>query len=172
MLLKRSKEYIKNVDHMVINHNIATVIEFIFCKMRVWKGYFCNWFRKNWPTLTSSPHWTTTKYWILPFLVPPTRISEKIPPPINMSRLKSWFPLYKGGGGGRKLFLQLSWITWSGLAPFPGCQGSCGIVPNGPTGSVVFFNIRQGLKCWHVASTPTLTMWLLCSNCAFPWTTK
>ena len=81
MLLKRSKEYIKNVDHMVINHNIATVIEFIFCKMRVWKGYFCNWFRKNWPTLTSSPHWTTTKYWILPFLVPPTRISEKIPPP-------------------------------------------------------------------------------------------
>ena len=43
--------------------------------------------------------------------------------------------------------LQLSWITQSGLAPFPGCQGSCGIVPNGPAGSVVSFNIRQGLKC-------------------------
>ena len=42
---------------------------------------------------------------------------------------------------------QLSWITQSGLAPFPGCQGSCGIVPNGPAGSVVSFNIRQGLKC-------------------------
>ena len=45
------------------------------------ESYFCNWLRKNWPTLTSSPHWTTTKFWIpLPFFVPPTRISEKIPP--------------------------------------------------------------------------------------------
>ena len=56
--------------------------------------------------------------------------------------------------------------TWSDLAPFPGCHVSCGTVLNGPTGSVVSFNIRQGLKCKHVASTPTLTMWLLCSNCA------
>ena len=58
------------------------------------------------------------------------------------------------------------------LAPFPGFQGYCGIVPNGPAGLVVSFNIRQGLKCKHVASTPTLTMWLLCSNCILPWTTK
>ena len=42
---------------------------------------------------------------------------------------------------------QLSWIMRSGLAPFPGCQGSCDIVPNGPAGSVISFNIRQGLKC-------------------------
>ena len=42
---------------------------------------------------------------------------------------------------------QLSWITQSGLASFPGCQGSYGIVPNGPAGLVVSFNIRQGLKC-------------------------
>ena len=33
------------------------------------------------------------------------------------------------------------------LASFPGCQDSCGIVPNGPVGSVVSFNISQGLKC-------------------------
>ena len=33
-----------------------------------------------------------------------------------------------------------------------------------PISSFISFNIRQGLKCWHVASTPTLTMWLLCSH--------
>ena len=54
---------------------------------------------------------------------------------------------------------QLSWITWSG------CQGSFGIVPNRPGGSVISFNICQGLKCKHVASTPNLTVWLLYSNC-------
>ena len=57
-------------------------------------------------------------------------------------------------------------------ATFPECQGSCSIVPNGHTSLVVSFNIHQGLKCKDVASTPTLTMWLLCSNCALPWTTK
>ena len=67
-------------------------------------------------------------------------------------------------------FLHLSWRTWSSLAPFPGCQGSW--VPNGPAGSVVSFNIRQGLKCKHVTSTPTLNMWLLSSNYALLWTTK
>ena len=58
---------------------------------------------------------------------------------------------------------QLSQITQSGLAPFPGCQGPCGIVPNGPAGSVASFSICQGLKCQHVTSTLTSTMWLLCS---------
>ena len=38
------------------------------------------------------------------------------------------------------------------------CQGTCGIVPNGPAGLAVSFNIHQGLKCWHIASTMTLTM--------------
>ena len=66
---------------------------------------------------------------------------------------------------------QLSWITWSDLAHFQGCQECCGIVPNGPT-SLVSFNICQGLKCKHVTSTTILTMWLLCSNCTLPWTTK
>ena len=33
------------------------------------------------------------------------------------------------------------------FSTFPGCQGSCGIVPNGPAGSVVSFNISQDLKC-------------------------
>ena len=42
---------------------------------------------------------------------------------------------------------HLSWIMRSNLATFPGCQGSCGKVSNGPTGSVVSFSVRQGLKC-------------------------
>ena len=44
-------------------------------------------------------------------------------------------------------FLHLSWIMWFSLVPFPGCQGSCGIFPNGLTYLVIFFNMRQGLKC-------------------------
>ena len=67
---------------------------------------------------------------------------------------------------------QLSWITQHSLVPFEGCQGSCGIVPNGPASLVVSFNICQGLKCKHVASTPTLTMRLLQSNYTLHWTTK
>ena len=41
---------------------------------------------------------------------------------------------------------HLRWITRFGLLPFPGCQGSCDIVPNRPAGSLVSFNISQGLK--------------------------
>ena len=37
--------------------------------------------------------------------------------------------------------------TKFGLAPFPECQGSCGIVPNGPAGLVIPFKIGYGLKC-------------------------
>ena len=37
---------------------------------------------------------------------------------------------------------QSSWIMQSGLAPFPWCQGFCGIVPN----RLVSWVIRQGLK--------------------------
>ena len=71
-----------------------------------------------------------------------------------------------------RIFPQLSWITRSSLAHFPWCQGSFRIVPNGPAGSVVSFIIRQALKCKHLASTPTLTMWLPCFNCALLRTTK
>ena len=39
----------------------------------------------------------------------------------------------------------------------PMALGSCGINPDGPTILFVSFNTRQGLKCSHVASTPTLT---------------
>ena len=42
VLLKRSKDDIKNGDHMMINHDIATVREFVFCKVKVWKVYFYN----------------------------------------------------------------------------------------------------------------------------------
>ena len=61
---------------------------------------------------------------------------------------------------------------WSSFGPFPGCQGSCGTVPNGPASSVVSFNICWGLKCYHVVSTPNLTMWLLSSHCILSWTIK
>ena len=67
---------------------------------------------------------------------------------------------------------QLSLITRSGLASFLGCRCSCVIVPNGPAGLIVSFNIRQGLKCKYVASTSALIVWVLCSNYALPWTTK
>ena len=70
-------------------------------KLRVWKDYyFCNWLRKNWQTLTSSPHWTTTKYQTPLFLFPLLEFQEKFPP-INMSCLKSWSPplLQREGGG-------------------------------------------------------------------------
>ena len=41
--------------------------------------------------------------------------------------------------------LQFSWIMRSSLVPFPGCQDSCGIVPNGRAGSISLY-IRQGLN--------------------------
>ena len=86
---EKSKKGIKNVDHMMwISHDIATVREFMFCKVRVWKGYFCNWLRKNWPTLTSSPPLNYHKILNSPLFVPPTRIFF-FPPLINISHLKS-----------------------------------------------------------------------------------
>ena len=44
---------------------------------------------------------------------------------------------------------QMSWITLSGLAPSPGCQGSCGTIPNGPARTVIFFNMsgHEVLAC-------------------------
>ena len=51
--------------------------------MRAWKGYyFCNWLRKNWPTLTSSLHWNKTKYWTppLPFCSPYQNFRKNFPP--------------------------------------------------------------------------------------------
>ena len=78
----------------------TTVREFMFYKVRVCKGYFCKWLRKNWPTLTSCPYRTNTKYWIAPFLFSLLEFQKQFPP-INMSCLKSWFLvpgyLYKGG---------------------------------------------------------------------------
>ena len=97
---EKSKKGIKNVDHMMwISHDIATVREFMFCKVRVWKGYFCNWLRKNWPTLTSYPHWTTAKYRIPPFCPPYQNFKKNLP--LNLSHLKSWFTPFQRG---RKLW--------------------------------------------------------------------
>ena len=35
-----------------------------------------------------------------------------------------------------------------------------------------FLQSTSEMKCKHVALTPTLTMWLLCSNYGLPWTAK
>ena len=72
------------IEMVIGNLNWAT-------KVRVWKGYFCNWLRKNWPTLTSSSHWTTSKYWLPPYLLPLLEFQKNLPP-INISHLKSWSP--------------------------------------------------------------------------------
>ena len=45
-----------------------------------------------------------------------------------------------------RTFLQLSWITQSGLAPFPECHGFCGIVPNGLAGLVISLQYTLGLE--------------------------
>ena len=70
--------------------------------------------------------------------------------------------------------LPHSWVGYCDPVqhPFQGCQGSCGIVPNGLLGLVVSFNIHQRLNCKHEPSTPTVTLWLLCSNYTLLWNTK
>ena len=68
--------------------------EFMFCKVRVWRGYFCNWLRKNWPVLTKTELLQNIES---PLFVPPTTISDIISP-INVSCLKSLpTPFIKGG---------------------------------------------------------------------------
>ena len=75
-------------------------------KVRVWKGYFCNWLRKNWPTLTSSSNWATSKYWISRYLLPLLEFQKKFPP-INISYEILVFPtLQTGGGGGGTMLKQ------------------------------------------------------------------
>ena len=69
----------------------------MFCKMRALKSYFCNWLRKNWPTLTSFPHLPITKHWLSPLFVPPTRISEKNSPPLICLVWNLGPPFTKGG---------------------------------------------------------------------------
>ena len=85
----------------------------MFCKVRPWKSYFCNWSKKNWPTLTSS---TTELPQNIesPLFVPTTRISKNFSP-INMYHLKSWSPpFYKGRG--RKLWSSEMYFLFRGPA--------------------------------------------------------
>ena len=56
---------------------------------------------------------------------------------------------------------QLRWITQSGLALYLALQRVSRYLQ---FQIVLSFNIRQGLKCQHIASPPTLTMRLLCSR--------
>ena len=46
-------------------------------------------------------------------------------------------------------FPVVGWITQSGLGSFQGCQGSYGIIPNGPAGSVISFN---NARAWSVST--------------------
>ena len=93
MLVKRSKEDIKNVDHMMINHDIATER---ICSAKWGSGevIFATDYGK-----TDQP-WPTPNYHKIlnsPFSSPPTTISEIISP-INLSCLKSLpTPFIKGG---------------------------------------------------------------------------
>ena len=93
----------------------ATARESVFCKVRIWKVYFCNWLRKNWPTLTSptpSPPKNYHKILNPPFLFPLLEFQKTPPPPppppINMLRLKSWSPpLLRAGGGNYEYYVNL-----------------------------------------------------------------
>ena len=76
MLLKRSKKDIKNVDHMMINHDIATVREFMFCEVSVWKVFFCYWLKKNWQVRALNYH----KILNPPFLFSLLKFQKKFPP--------------------------------------------------------------------------------------------
>ena len=75
---EKKQERYKNVNHMMTNHDIATVREFMLFTVRVSKGYFCYWLRKNWPILTNSPIELPQNIESPPLLVPPARISEII----------------------------------------------------------------------------------------------
>ena len=59
---------------------------------------------------------------------------------------------------------QLSWIARSGLAPVPGCQGFCGVVPNGSAGSFVSFNITS---VWYATSIVHMRICAVCDSTLF-----
>ena len=69
--------------------------------------------------------------------------------------------------------VQLSFIMQSGLAPFPG-SGFLWHSSKWAHWFGCFLQYTSGLEvlAWHVASTLTLAMWLLHSNCTLPWMTK
>ena len=81
----------------------------MFCKVRVCKGDFCNWLRKNWPTLTTSPHWTITKYWIPPlFLFPVLEFQNKFNP-LTCLVWNLGSPIYEGWGRGEEESMTPYW---------------------------------------------------------------
>ena len=104
-LLKRSKIDIKKVDQMINHamylweHVTATVREFMFCKVRVQKAYFCNWLRKNWPTLIKFPPLNYHKILNPPFLFPLLEFQNKKSPHYHvLSEILVPLPFMKGGG--------------------------------------------------------------------------
>ena len=64
----------------------------MFCKVRVWKGYFLQLIKEKLTNLDKFPTLNYHKILNRTFFVTPTRISNKIPT-ISMSDLKSWSPL-------------------------------------------------------------------------------
>ena len=83
----RKQEDITNVDHMIVNDDIATVRDFMFCswpQIRMVKLI-----KKKLTSLDKLPTLNYSKFWILSFCSPPLiKTSEKIAP-TNMSCLKS-----------------------------------------------------------------------------------
>ena len=120
----RKQEEIKNADRMLVNHVIAIVTEFIFCRwpQRRMERLFLQLAKKNLTSRNKLPCWTITKHHrtiTKQFLlfVPTTRTSETSPPltwPI-------WIPgppFTKGGGGGglcKTLYENKTLTTWSRL---------------------------------------------------------
>ena len=58
-------------------------------------------------------------------------------------------------------FPAADWTTRPSLAHLPGCQGSCGILPNGLAGLVAFFNIPQGLRDHWLKGSSVFLVYIL-----------
>ena len=93
VLMKGSKKDIKNGNYMMINHDIATVREFMFCKVGLCR-LFLQLIKEKLTNLNKFPPLNYHKILIPPsiFLSPLLEFQKKVPP-INMSRLKSCFTL-------------------------------------------------------------------------------
>ena len=93
VLMKGSKKDIKNGNYMMINHDIVTVREFMFCKVGLCR-LFLQLIKEKLTNLNKFPPLNYHKILIPPsiFLSPLLEFQKKVPP-INMSRLKSCFTL-------------------------------------------------------------------------------
>ena len=91
----------KNVNHMMVNHDIASVWEFMLCtlpQIRL-ERFFLQLIKKKITCLNKFPPelaQNNNSALFMPPLPPPIKF-EKTFPPTNMSRLKSWPPPLQRG---------------------------------------------------------------------------